>query len=131
MSEEKCPKCGAEYRRQAYSSGTNHLNTSYAEWECGSYNALGGFKESPPCLRRQLTAAQSKLEEQAREIERLRETINGFCGYVVTCRKSNTREWMEGLVIYVNDVCEAIGDPDRFVLNWQLDIFKQRTEPKE
>lgn len=39
--------------------------------------------------------------------------LNRFIGYVATCRKNNTDDWMHGLIERINRLNKVIGEKDR------------------
>ena len=55
--------------------------------------------------------------ELTEERENYRTTIKEFLSTVLTIKRENQDEWMEYLAERINDVCEAIGEGDRFVYN--------------
>ena len=40
-----------------------------------------------------------------------------LAGYALSCRKSNTKEWMDGMVRCINEYAKAVDDTDRFEFN--------------
>jgi hypothetical protein len=57
---------------------------------------------------------QQPLEVIEGHGQRVEEAVSAFAGYVITCKKENTDDWMQGLASQVNELCEIIGDDDRF-----------------
>ena len=43
--------------------------------------------------------------------------VNQMVGYALTCRKNNTKEWMNGFAERLNKYFEDIGDDDRYKFN--------------
>ena len=48
-----------------------------------------------------------------REIKNDNMATRKLVEYVITCRKNNTDEWMQGLVTHVNQWAEAVQEEDR------------------
>ena len=46
--------------------------------------------------------------------ERLRIAAHNIASYATTCKSINTSEWLAGLCVRINAVCESLDDPDRF-----------------
>ncbi len=44
------------------------------------------------------------------------EAVVCLLSYLSTVRRSNTPQWMEGLVVHFNAACDALGESDRVVL---------------
>lgn len=57
------------------------------------------------------------IEQHKREIGRLQVAILQFGGYVLSCRKQNTDEWMNGLADAVNTACKEVGDAPCWYFN--------------
>ena len=58
-----------------------------------------------------------RLEAVQAERDRYRETIRSFLSTVLTINRENQQEWMEYLAERINEVCEVIGEEDRFAYN--------------
>ena len=55
-----------------------------------------------------------RVKELERQGNCYRETIREFLSTVLTIKRENQPEWMEYLAERINEVCEAIGEEDRF-----------------
>lgn len=64
-------------------------------------------------------AGEDLDERESLEAERDKylEAIRSFAGVVLSTQLQNTPEWMEYLAEKVNDLCETIGEEDRFTFN--------------
>ena len=61
-------------------------------------------------LAGRIGAVVNKVIRQGEELSRL-------CGFALTCKLSNTDEWMRILVKHINRCAESLGDKDRFAFN--------------
>ena len=55
-----------------------------------------------------------RIEFLLRDVESTRTRLANFCGYILSCKRENTDEWMECLVDTVNLVANSLGDEQRF-----------------
>lgn len=62
----------------------------------------------------ELRARVAKLEAKK---DRYRETICEFLSTVLTIKRENQPEWMEYLAERINEVCDVIGEDDRFAFD--------------
>ena len=58
-----------------------------------------------------------ELRAKVDERDRYREALIHFVGIVLSVRKHNTEEWMDGIAEDVNGVAKTLGDEDRFAFD--------------
>lgn len=54
--------------------------------------------------------------------------LQGLVGFAVTCRRSNTDEWMRLFAKRINTALKAVGDPDRVEFNGDSFWIKRHTD---
>lgn len=62
----------------------------------------------------ELVEFETREERIEKERDLYRETISTFLSTVLTIKRENLPEWMEYLAERINEVCEVIGEEDRF-----------------
>lgn len=112
MSEDTCPKCGAETASKAGE-----------DWQCGTYVAKDSecyyLDESKKCLRNQITRLQRENEELRRAVAVAREALlevrtmqchrtgadgpRGFCPVFDICRQDPSHHLCEAWAYAVAD----------------------------